>query len=61
MKRLIEALLTSTHNVLSKNNVYHCKPNFYYLVKPVLNYHVEQYIFLTFQTGGCLLLYESSV
>ena len=32
--RLAEAVLTSTHNVLSrnmKNNVYPCKPQFYYI------------------------------
>ena len=29
--------------------------------KPVLSDHIKQYIFLAFQTGGCLLLYESSV
>ena len=29
-------------------------------VKPVLSYHIEQYIFLAFQTGGCLLLNERS-
>ena len=29
-------------------------------VKPVLSDHIQQGIFLAFQTGGCLLLYESS-
>ena len=29
-------------------------------VKPVLSYHIKQDIFLVFQTGGCLLLNESS-
>ena len=29
-------------------------------VKPVLSDHIKQEIFLAFQTGGCLLLYESS-
>ena len=30
------------------------------VVKPVLSDHIEQDIFLAFQTGGCLLLHESS-
>ena len=29
-------------------------------VKPVLSDHIQQDIFWTFQTGGCLLLHESS-
>ena len=29
-------------------------------VKPVLSDHIKQDMFLTFQTGGCLLLHESS-
>ena len=29
-------------------------------VKPVLSDRIKQYIFLTFQTGGCLLLHERS-
>ena len=29
-------------------------------VKPVLSDHIKQNIFLAFQTGGCLLLHESS-
>ena len=29
-------------------------------VKPVLSDHIKQDIFLAFQTGGCLLLHESS-
>ena len=29
-------------------------------VKPMLSDHIKQYIFLAFQTGGCLLLHESS-
>ena len=29
-------------------------------VKPVLSDHIKQDIFLDFQTGGCLLLHESS-
>ena len=29
-------------------------------VKPVLSDHIKQEIFLAFQTGGCLLLHESS-
>ena len=28
-------------------------------VKPVLSDHIKQDIFLAFQTGGCLLLYEN--
>ena len=32
----------------------------YGTVKPVLSDHIKQDIFLAFQTGGCLLLYESS-
>ena len=31
-----------------------------YTVKPVLNNHIKQDIFLAFQTGGCLLLHGSS-
>ena len=29
-------------------------------VKPVMRDHIKQDIFLAFQTGGCLLLHESS-
>ena len=29
-------------------------------VKPVLSSHIKHDIFLAFQTGGCLLLHESS-
>ena len=29
-------------------------------VRPVLSDHIKQDIFLAFQTGGCLLLHESS-
>ena len=29
-------------------------------VKPVLSYHIKHDIFLAFQTGGCLMLHESS-
>ena len=29
-------------------------------VKPVFRDHIKQYIFLAFQTGGCLLMYEST-
>ena len=29
-------------------------------VKPALSDHIKQDIFLAFQTGGCLLLHESS-
>ena len=31
-----------------------------FTVKPVLSDHIKQYIFLAFQTGGCLLLHENS-
>ena len=31
-----------------------------YTVKPVLSNHINPDIFLAFQTGGCLLLHESS-
>ena len=32
----------------------------WYTVKPVLSDHIKQDIFLAFQTGGCLLLHEST-
>ena len=30
------------------------------IVKPVFSNHIKQDIFLAYQTGGCLLLHESS-
>ena len=35
--------------------------NSQYTVKPVLSDHIKQDMFLAFQTGGCLLLHESTV
>ena len=42
------------HRLISDHKCLYCT------VKPVLSNHIKQYIFLAFQTGGCLLLHESS-
>ena len=40
--------------------IYLAKPEHHRIVKPVLNDHIQHDKVGTFQTGGCLLLYESS-
>ena len=49
--RIVRSLLKFLSEVFSVRNT----------VKPVLSNHIQQDIFFAFQTGGCLLLHESSV
>ena len=62
------SILHQMFGLLLCNDIYTCICNFLLYeiestVKPVLSDHIKQYIFLCvffFQTGGCLLLHESS-
>ena len=59
---IVQLHISVTVNILITEmlkNIEHPK-QIWCTVKPVLSNHIKQDIFLAFQTGGCLLLNESS-
>ena len=48
------------YDAVSSMNYHAIEKTYCSIVKPVLSDHIKQNIFLAFQTGGYLLLHESS-